>query len=617
MKKFYIMLAGLAMTLSAGAEQKSITEDFNNWGGKNYAYLYNLTSIPENWAYIAESGAEKEYEYSKVSDGDFCIKGAQNYYLTLVTYAYAGSEGGNIVIDIKRRANSGADPAMELWKMSKSDGSYTFVEKLCDVEIPAGVNGSSFVTTSAPDNIITEDGYIGIKFIRACVDNYCNSWEEGGDVVSTYSYSGSVTDSEGAPIADVTAQLSGANNYSATSDANGAFSFTEVKPGHYTLSLSREGYKSFSQEVDIEADVTDMAVTLQTEVSVLYGNVIDQVYTYNLCSDAIAYLYDGDTLVARCNAPEGAYRFTINGVLQSSYTLKATAPGYEANSIEVSFTYGTEKFQGIYLTPLNLVYDPADGSYLDELSYVTVSANGKALTPSIFSDLELRDDNGNLINETYTSAVGEDGAITWTLSDPVAPAYGIYTLTLPEGSFIVGESDSPAVTLKYTLGVPFTIAYNKGYYNYMEQPAFLVQGVNGQVITLSRTYSSCSLSKKDSDKKFDLQVVEDSDNGIYFVINDESQRDAFETLGYGTYVMTIGEGFFAANDNQFERQVDVEFLVQSSAVEALSAADATVDIYTTSGMRVRRGVAPAEVNTLPAGIYILRSNAGTSKFVVK
>lgn len=74
--------------------------------------------------------------------------------------------------------------------------------------------------------------------------------------------SGTVIDSnmrEGIPDAEVTLEEAGQTT---TTDEFGAFSFSEIEQGIYTVTVRADGYNSASQEVE----VTEMGATIEIEL---------------------------------------------------------------------------------------------------------------------------------------------------------------------------------------------------------------------------------------------------------------------------------------------------------------------------------------------------------------
>ncbi|HEY8321725.1 MAG TPA: TonB-dependent receptor [Candidatus Baltobacteraceae bacterium] len=74
--------------------------------------------------------------------------------------------------------------------------------------------------------------------------------------VSTGTVSGSFTDSSGSPVAGAAVKISGPATYTTTTDAKGAFSISDVKPGIYMVLAQKAGYAN--------AEIDDLAVVAGT-----------------------------------------------------------------------------------------------------------------------------------------------------------------------------------------------------------------------------------------------------------------------------------------------------------------------------------------------------------------
>lgn len=76
---------------------------------------------------------------------------------------------------------------------------------------------------------------------------------------ATGTVQGTIKDNTGAPVADANVTITGIQNKSTTSDAKGAFSFTDLSAGLYTLTASKAGYQTAS-----EPDLTVFSGQTQT-----------------------------------------------------------------------------------------------------------------------------------------------------------------------------------------------------------------------------------------------------------------------------------------------------------------------------------------------------------------
>ena len=142
-----------------------------------------------------------------------------------------------------------------------------------------------------------------------------------GDVTAsptTYTVSGTVTDSSSTPIAGATVQLCTTGTDATTSviptsttDSNGKYSFTNVSEGSYTIKASKNGYDVWSEDIQINGNITskDITLTQSTTYNVWVGGT--QVTSANkdnvLGNGAVTYTPDTNTL-------------TLNGVTITNIT---------------------------------------------------------------------------------------------------------------------------------------------------------------------------------------------------------------------------------------------------------------------------------------------------------
>lgn len=134
---------------------------------------------------------------------------------------------------------------------------------------------------------------------------------------------GKVIDSvTGEPIFDVLITLDGVQLYS---DAGGNYTFTDVEPGSYVISFTKEGYIMGSTDVTLVEGNNELNVSLPpiaAPVANLYGVVRDAETGYPLSGVKVTI----DSLVTYTDA-NGAYAFV--GLSPGSYTITFEKDGYE------------------------------------------------------------------------------------------------------------------------------------------------------------------------------------------------------------------------------------------------------------------------------------------------
>ena len=77
----------------------------------------------------------------------------------------------------------------------------------------------------------------------------------GASPQTTVTLSGTVRGGDD-PLADAAVELDGPNRFSARTDADGAYRFSQVPRGEYMLRASREGYETAEQRVTLDADAS-------------------------------------------------------------------------------------------------------------------------------------------------------------------------------------------------------------------------------------------------------------------------------------------------------------------------------------------------------------------------
>lgn len=89
-------------------------------------------------------------------------------------------------------------------------------------------------------------------------------------VAGTGTITGTLTDSSGAPVANAAVRVTGPSNYATTSDAKGAFSVSSVKPGLYSVSITKAGY---------EPTVIDDLAVVPGAASTVNATMVAQTFT--------------------------------------------------------------------------------------------------------------------------------------------------------------------------------------------------------------------------------------------------------------------------------------------------------------------------------------------------
>jgi hypothetical protein len=244
-----------------------------------------------------------------------------------------------------------------------------------------------------------------------------NSNGGGGGTVSTYAVSGSVLSSSGTALPGATVTLTGSSASIATTDANGAYTFTGAANGIYTLSVSLSGYTFSPTSIQVVVNNGNMAGqnfagTGNPQAFSISGTVTSGS---SGLSGATVMLTGASTFTTTTNV-NGAY--TITGSANGTYTLSVSLSGYTFSPTSIQVASGS------YLVGQNFVGTANPHSTYPTITG-TVTSGGSAL-PGATVELV-----GTLITTT-TNASG-----TYTLTGNLAS--GTYTLSV----YLNGYSFSP------------------------------------------------------------------------------------------------------------------------------------------------------------------------------
>jgi outer membrane receptor protein involved in Fe transport len=88
---------------------------------------------------------------------------------------------------------------------------------------------------------------------------FCVPGLAGAQQASSITISGTVSEASGAPVAGANVSLRGPQSYTATTDPKGAFAFSNVTQGVYTLSVGKPGYNTA-----VQSDIVALAGQTQT-----------------------------------------------------------------------------------------------------------------------------------------------------------------------------------------------------------------------------------------------------------------------------------------------------------------------------------------------------------------
>jgi large repetitive protein len=130
----------------------------------------------------------------------------------------------------------------------------------------------------------------------------------------------------GATVADLVDSI--------TADTNGIYVLPQVPEGTYMISASAPGYAPQSTTATVAPGATTTAgVTLVPEPGAISGAVTDSITGIPIPGATVAY--DTGSSTTDSNGI-----FALSGLDEGSYTITASAPGYETESLPVAVAPG-------------------------------------------------------------------------------------------------------------------------------------------------------------------------------------------------------------------------------------------------------------------------------------
>ena len=538
MKKVLLLMMVLFAAATATAATQTDTQTFDDlgWTGSYNSAGSSSCPLPDGWYRIYDNTSfPPEASKSKAHSGSYSVAmtGAmvqsKGYSATLVFPAQAGTVSAWALA-----YGSSQYVSAKFYKMtSTGEGTFSQGDEL-SLTSTDGLSSSEWRELTAT---LDEDGYVGLKFCCAYVDDISNTYEVGP---STYSVGGTVKGANGLALSGATVSLT-PGSYSATTDDSGAFTIADVAEGDYTATASLAGYASASTTVSVSGNMSDVAFTLSPSVTTVTG-IVAKYNTGSASSSPLANATvvlrerESQTEVGRAvSAADGSYSISITGALVEGgkYQLVPTHEYYKFayEYRNITLTEGeTLETTELTLDAINLKYEISvtDATTSEAISNatVTVSADGSEATAA-----------KNNYNGTYTysgeaewvagissfaATIACDGyktqTATFTFDDePLAIALQPYAATVFSGE--VSDSDAEILV---PLANVCLYAYNEGTDDYTlvgttvtdEEGAFTLS-LDGEVVSTYKLTVTC-----EHYRDFELTIENVEREGSYYRICD-------------------------------------------------------------------------------------------------
>ncbi|MDH4275722.1 MAG: carboxypeptidase regulatory-like domain-containing protein, partial [Gammaproteobacteria bacterium] len=351
----------------------------------------------------ATTDASGNYSFANLGNGDYAVTPTKNGYTfvpsdTLVTINgdnvaninFAGTATAVTTYTISGQVTAAANAPVSGATVTLSgatttsvttdaSGQYTFVNL---------VNGDYTVTPTLA-NYTFAPPQIAVTVNGANVTN--TNFSGTQTVVLTYTISGKITTGTNTALSGATVALSGAATASATSDANGDYSFTNLANGSYTVTPTKSGYTFAPTNLPVTVSGVDVTNTnfSGTQSVVATYSISGTVADANGVAISGVTITQGTTTVTTDSA--GAY--TLTGLGNGSYTLTPSLTGYSftppttnvtlnganitaTDFVAVAPTPGVRNFT-LYIKPGTLTVSGRGGAAIPAWSFTDVAATPK------------------------------------------------------------------------------------------------------------------------------------------------------------------------------------------------------------------------------------------------
>lgn len=253
---------------------------------------------------------------------------------------------------------------------------------------------------------------------------------DNGGGPSTGTLTGNVKDQAGANVSGATVTTN-TGGYSATTDANGNYTISNVAAGTYDVTASKSGYNSQTQsgKTVTAGQTTTVNFTITRQTGTLTGNVKDQAGA-NLSGAIVTTNTGGYSATTDANG-----NYTITNVATGTYDVTASKAGYNSQT-QTGKTVNYNQTTTVNFT-------------LTSVSNGTISGNVK------------NKDGVNIAGATVSTNTGGYSATTdangnYTISNVAA---GTYNVTASKSGYVSEVKNGISVTAGQTTTCNFTNLY--------------------------------------------------------------------------------------------------------------------------------------------------------------
>ena len=415
-------IAGVTITLSGSQSQTASTDASGNYSFPNLPAGLNYTVTPSKLSY---SFAPANLTYNNLSSA----QAAANFTGTVVNYTVSGHVqtagatpiSGVLVNFVNSQGSSTAT-------LTDASGNYTI----------ARASGFDYTVTPSKANYTFSPASTSLIALSA------NQTVNFTATLNTFTISGHIQTAGAAAIAGVTVTLSGGQTGTATTDASGNYSFTNLPAGlNYTLTPAKTYYTFFAASLTYNNLTANQGAADYTGTIATYsisGHIQDED---TLAFAGVTVTLSGGQSSSTTTASNGNY--TFSGLpAGSNYTVTAAKAGFTFTPSSRTYNTLSSNQVAANFTSIGLTYTISghiQNSVGASISGATVTLSG-SMTASATTDA-----SGNY---SFTF-------VPWGGNYTVTPAKTSYTFSPASRTYINLAADQPATNFTATL-VVYTIS---------------------------------------------------------------------------------------------------------------------------------------------------------------
>lgn len=337
MRKF-LLLSLLSVILTAigfSASARTVTDEFT-FNKKKVTATTAITTanyseyMPEGWSILGNNDYSWDLLPAETEDGNQILKCKISTSWKLDRHMCIYAHKGTLTFNIKS-TSQWSNPALNVWSVIENNGTKTIDKnsQIADETISDAADKYKSVNVT-----ILKDGYYAFNTPTGQIISVTNTYESQA---ATYSVSGKICGEQSEPLEGALVSI---GTHSATTDAEGKYTITEVESGTHTLSVSLDEYSTETKDIivaDADLEVGDIYLSF---ILTLIQGYLQSDYNgewHRVLGGHIA-LYHGNTWIATnpVSYDDGSYQIILKGNVESEYTMKITSPFFQETEYEVT-----------------------------------------------------------------------------------------------------------------------------------------------------------------------------------------------------------------------------------------------------------------------------------------